>query len=149
MAHKKNSRKSKPNKNNTSSVENAVIVSGEDARVVLYSFPGDHTTDAPPPRGGIFHPVRKFIKNRAFEDATEKNELKSLLEKLEQEVYRESFPDLYKLKRWLRYVNEMAPDVFEVILLLAAKYPRHEIEAVFASVAREIKEEKGSPRDSS
>jgi hypothetical protein len=83
-------------------------------------LPGSPTTDAPLRRDISEVSLKQRIDEIINLDSADKEELKSFIDRILQEVNKKEFADPAKLKRWLRNVSEMAPDIFETIAPLAS-----------------------------
>jgi hypothetical protein len=61
-----------------------------------------------------FAKIKKKIKRRADDPDVDKTELRNLVENIEQEVKKGETANTKKVERWLKFLAEMADDIFQV-----------------------------------
>ncbi len=97
---------------------------------------GDPTTDAPPPAvSKLFEEINRIIEERPDDPNVEKGELKNVILLIETEVRKGDSANTAKLSRWLRFLSELAPDVFDAITASVANRSQSEYKILQKALA--------------
>jgi hypothetical protein len=87
-----------------------------------------------------FAQIKQTIDQRADDPQVDKTELKELVERIEQEVKKGRAANPKKVERWLRFLAEMADDIFQVTVA-ALTHPVAGIAKAIQLIAQKAKEE--------
>ncbi len=87
-----------------------------------------------------FAQIKQAIDQRADDPQVDKTELKELVERIEQEVKKGRTANPKKVERWLRFLAEMADDIFQVTVATLA-HPVAGIAKAIQLIAQKAKEE--------
>jgi hypothetical protein len=90
----------------------------------------------------LFAQIRRQIEARPEDPDVDKAELTETLDKVEQEVDQGDQANTNKLARWLGYLAEMAPDIFEVTVATLVN-PAVGVATVIRKVAQKAQAEAG------
>ncbi len=66
--------------------------------------------------GNTFAPVREAIERRPEDPKVDKEELTATVDRIEKEAAKGAEADESKLDRWIGFVADMAPDVWDVLI---------------------------------
>lgn len=93
-----------------------------------------------------FLEIKHTIDVRPTEEAVDKNELKNIVEQIENEVKQGDAAHPAKIERWLRFLGAMADDIFDVTVATLAN-PVAGIGQAVKLIAQKVKEEKVQKED--
>jgi len=77
-------------------------------------------SEAEPQLAKKFATIKKEIKQRTADPDVDKAELRNLVEKIEQEVKKGEAASTKKVERWLKFLADMADDIFQVTIATLA-----------------------------
>src|SRR6266511_3933819 len=105
---------------------------------------GDPSTDAPPPERTsktvkMFLEIRSQVDKRPEDQEIDKDELKDILERIEQEIKKGDSAKPAKLERWLGYLSRMTPDIFDVTATLILE-PTFHLRRFVRTIIQKIRE---------
>jgi hypothetical protein len=86
-----------------------------------------------------FAQIKQRIDQRADDPDIDKSELRALIESIEQEVKKGEAANPSKVERWLRFLAEMADDIFQVTVATLT-HPLVGVAKVIQLVAQKAKE---------
>ena len=87
-----------------------------------------------------FAQIKKQIEERPADPQVEKDELRETVERIEREVRKGEAADPGKVERWLRFLAEMADDVFRVTVA-ALSHPAAGVAKAVQLIAQRAREE--------
>ena len=90
-----------------------------------------------------FVQIKRKIDKRRKDQNVEKSELRNLVEQIEQEVKKGESANANKVDRWLRFLAEMADDIFDVTVSTLTN-PLAGVAKTIQLIAKKAREEKAS-----
>lgn len=91
----------------------------------------------------LFALIRQKIDTRPEDPNVDKDELRDIIEKTEQEVKKGDKANRVKVERWLGFLAEMAEDIFEVTVA-ALVSPAAGVAKTIQLIAQKAKEERAA-----
>lgn len=89
----------------------------------------------------LFSAIQKKIEARKDDSHVDKSELKSLVENIQEEAQKGEEANPTKVERWLRFLAEMADDIFQVTVV-ALTNPMAGVAKAIQLIAQKAKENK-------
>ncbi len=87
-----------------------------------------------------FAQIKQKIDQRAEDPDLDKPELKNVVESIEQEVKKGEAANPTKIERWLRFLGEMADDIFQVTVATLTN-PAAGVAKTIQLIAQKVKKE--------
>jgi len=93
-------------------VSGGIIVQGRNAKVDVEQ----HSKIQSEFTVNIFETLYEAVQNRPEDPSVDKEEINEIIQKIETESQKQEKANPSKVERWVKYLNNMAPDIVDVIL---------------------------------
>ena len=87
--------------------------------------------------------IYKQIESRSIDPNVDKQEITQTIQKIEDEVNKSEDANTSKLQRWLQNLEEMAPDIFSVVIATLSS-PQLGITTVIQKIIEKTKKMQGN-----
>jgi hypothetical protein len=94
------------------SISGGIVVQGREAKVTVQQSSGIHEKEL----SLLFEKLYQAIQSRHEDPNIDKEEIRGTVRRIEQEVKKGDQANDSKIKRWMESLNNMAPDIVDVIL---------------------------------
>jgi hypothetical protein len=94
------------------SISGGIITQGRNARVTTYQNSGPDVKELT----ALFEKLYQHIESRELDPNVDKEEITETVHKIEKEAAQGEKANQTKLQRWMESLNNMAPDILDVIL---------------------------------